>query len=537
MQVSCESCGARYQLDDSRFSGRGARITCPRCQHVFVVYREEDLAEDQDPQEAVTTEVASAVEYKVDDLDFRKVGIKAWKVKVKIGLVYDFSDYKTLAKYITDGRVTMADKISHDGKEWTEIGTIPDLAQYFIDVYIAEEQALNPQPEVDGVGEFDGDEPTDIFGLQQAEKAKAKAKKARRASKPAKKPATEGPGVDDELMKMAQNLSKDMATGDAEPASGPPRFVDPFEARQRKKRADEKQEATDLSDFTPLSSDEQSSGGRSKMLIIALFAVAAAASIYIVQVMQEDAAGPETAANQGARNRAGREAVQAANQAEAAEAAAAEAAAAEDASSAYGGFTTGDGSTNAPVQCDESQLVKTPNGELVCPLCIVEGNCGDSAGIQPAGQNGPEGPGQNSGTAEGAEANYEKAMALRGSFTDDVEQNQIPRQKALGFMDKAVDGDGANLSYRVSRAELLLFRDNAQYVCSTSGAEWRKGVADLKVANPERNPDAAYLYGIYFLLCANNKEQAAYYLEIGKESRQVGWGQRASEEIEILSSW
>ena len=58
------------------------------------------------------------------------------------------------------------------------IGTIPDLAQYFIDVYIAEEQALNPQPEVDGVGEFDGDEPTDIFGLQQAEKAKAKKAKA-----------------------------------------------------------------------------------------------------------------------------------------------------------------------------------------------------------------------------------------------------------------------------------------------------------------------------------------------------------------------
>ena len=77
-------------------------------------------------------------------LDFRRVGISAWKVRVKIGLVYDFSDIKTLRKYITDGRVTNEDVISHDGKEWTVLGDIPDLDAHFIDVY---RHALVDHPE------------------------------------------------------------------------------------------------------------------------------------------------------------------------------------------------------------------------------------------------------------------------------------------------------------------------------------------------------------------------------------------------------
>ena len=81
MQVSCESCGARYELDDSRFSGRGARcITCPRCQHVFVAYREDSGEGDSSEADSSEAETATATEqktYHVDDLDFRKVGIQA----------------------------------------------------------------------------------------------------------------------------------------------------------------------------------------------------------------------------------------------------------------------------------------------------------------------------------------------------------------------------------------------------------------------------------------------------------------------------
>jgi predicted Zn finger-like uncharacterized protein len=40
MIVSCPSCSTGYKLDESRITGRGVRITCPKCKHVFVVYKE-----------------------------------------------------------------------------------------------------------------------------------------------------------------------------------------------------------------------------------------------------------------------------------------------------------------------------------------------------------------------------------------------------------------------------------------------------------------------------------------------------------------
>ncbi|MFN7143265.1 MAG: zinc-ribbon domain-containing protein, partial [Myxococcota bacterium] len=38
MIVTCESCKSRYKLDDAKITGRGAKITCPKCKNVFVVY-------------------------------------------------------------------------------------------------------------------------------------------------------------------------------------------------------------------------------------------------------------------------------------------------------------------------------------------------------------------------------------------------------------------------------------------------------------------------------------------------------------------
>jgi cytochrome c-type biogenesis protein CcmH/NrfG len=97
----------------------------------------------------------------VHSLDFRRVGIASWKVKVKIGLVYDFSDYRTLRKYIQDGRVTPGDSISYDAAEtWVPIASIPDLEQYFIDTYV--KRQADTKPNGREAGEDDG--PTVIVG-------------------------------------------------------------------------------------------------------------------------------------------------------------------------------------------------------------------------------------------------------------------------------------------------------------------------------------------------------------------------------------
>ena len=180
MIVTCPECSARYKLDEAKVSARGAKITCPRCRHVFVVYREDDDTEEStnSPLDTVSPDGQGPKKQDASSLDFRKVGISSWKVRVKIGLVYDFSDIKTLRKYIQDGRVTADDVISHDGDTWVTIGDIPDLDSYFIEVYARceaerdQDDSVSPRERVD-----DEDSNVGIGGLggQLAEQALAQA--------------------------------------------------------------------------------------------------------------------------------------------------------------------------------------------------------------------------------------------------------------------------------------------------------------------------------------------------------------------------
>lgn len=180
MIVSCPQCQARYKLDPNKIAARGAKITCPRCRHVFVVYPEVsddgskglttlDRARPRDkagipdePTAPVHRVQKPRPKRSAEDLDFRKVGIASWKVRVKIGLVYDFSDIKTLRKYIQDGRVTPEDVISHNATDWATIGDIPDLDAYFVEVYDREEDALANGRKANA---FEEDTPTNVVGM------------------------------------------------------------------------------------------------------------------------------------------------------------------------------------------------------------------------------------------------------------------------------------------------------------------------------------------------------------------------------------
>lgn len=261
MIVTYEHCSARYKLDPSRITGRGVRITCPSCKHVFVVYRpggDEAAspasaaspaaapgpvtpAAPPSPPPTVSASfgsspspVASAApvaggafggrsaaavqpaapKLDLDTLDFSSVGIQAWKVKVRIGLVYDFSDYKTLARYIKDGRVGQDDQISHDGKTWTRLGDIADLQQHFLDVYIA----ARDRRETEASGSnFEEDDPTRIVGVESV---------SRSLGELGRSPPTA------ELEAAAR------AAADAPEEAAGPRFDDPFEkARARREKS------------------------------------------------------------------------------------------------------------------------------------------------------------------------------------------------------------------------------------------------------------------------------------------------------------
>lgn len=305
MVVTCDHCGSRYKLADHKITGRGAKITCPNCRHVFVVYRDAGSASGSsggrpsgssavasvpgraapapsggptlaavaipaggNVRERVEVPVVPSMrsestggssggstggfsvtfvegnaaveaeeELSADELDYSSVGISAWKVKVRIGLVYDFNDLGTLRKYIADGRVTNQDHLSHDGKTWVPIGEIPDLETHFIEVYKAARDAnmapaeaapaeVAPEHEFTDVpapNDFADDSPTNIVGMSALSSSVASGLLG-----DAPEPAN--------LAKRGRDPTPGSlpSTGDAE-AQGP-RFIDPFEQMRNEKR-------------------------------------------------------------------------------------------------------------------------------------------------------------------------------------------------------------------------------------------------------------------------------------------------------------
>lgn len=278
MIVSCPSCSTGYKLDEGRITGRGVRITCPKCKHVFVVYKDapaqsmpkptasasllSDPGEDEKPADpdGPTSMYAGAAQpppvaaaslappapppappagpVDVNTLDFRRVGIAAWKVKLRIGLVYDFNDFKTLSRYIAEGRVTAADRLSHDGKVWAEIGGLGDLESHFVRVYQEAEAAIAAASRAAAsvaVEEFQEDEPTNIMGMAGMDEAVAKNLAAPGpsplASFQSSTPARIVPGADAPSPPPATPAERAASRGEPEG----PRFVDPFEKRKSEK--------------------------------------------------------------------------------------------------------------------------------------------------------------------------------------------------------------------------------------------------------------------------------------------------------------
>ena len=87
---------------------------------------------DEPPQ--ITEERVDALD--ASSLNFQEVGIKKWQVKNAIGIVFDFSDYKTFAKSFKDGRISDNDGLSHNGVDWVPIKNIDNLEKYFCRVYL-----------------------------------------------------------------------------------------------------------------------------------------------------------------------------------------------------------------------------------------------------------------------------------------------------------------------------------------------------------------------------------------------------------------
>lgn len=310
MKVVCEHCSAEHELDQAEMTGRGVRITCPACSHVFVVYQQdveqavsvgemensdstngleldfeieldengelsmdldemlssmvlevdsgsesletetphpvskdvavEPVEEEQDDtdaknffndvaleretsssdkkvpkdvggvsnqstdtssnanatEELYTGDNAPITQEQVDALDvhalnFASVGIKSWKVKKSIGLMFEYSDYKTFQKSLQDGRISSDDQLSADGKTWVSMADISDYEQYFCKMYlefesqgVVEEVKVVKEKVIQHVGGTNELASALAAAQAEVEQANAPSTKARRQSRP-----------------------------------------------------------------------------------------------------------------------------------------------------------------------------------------------------------------------------------------------------------------------------------------------------------------------------------------------------------------
>ena len=62
-----------------------------------------------------------------DEVGFSAAGVNSVQVRVPWGMIYEFSDMRTLQSYMQTGKVAPDDHISLDGEHWVAIGPRTDL--------------------------------------------------------------------------------------------------------------------------------------------------------------------------------------------------------------------------------------------------------------------------------------------------------------------------------------------------------------------------------------------------------------------------
>ncbi len=230
MIVTCPACSARYKINANKITGRGAKITCPRCEHRFVVHRDSSQAPKRPTPESV------------DQLDFSTLGI-TWRVRHGLDVTWEFTQLSTLKGWLESGRVDTWDRVSYDNRDWESLSAISNIEAYFHEIWEkARRGEIETTPDVDPPSEFDEEEdesdaPTTIVGrgsdlaseIRKAVTAEKTPASSSRVSLPPS-PARPVPAHVDEALERdageqglgAEAFVTPQATSEDEPAGGAP---------------------------------------------------------------------------------------------------------------------------------------------------------------------------------------------------------------------------------------------------------------------------------------------------------------------------
>ncbi|MCK6512487.1 zinc-ribbon domain-containing protein [Myxococcota bacterium] len=113
MDVSCENCGAHYELDTSRFKGSSLRVQCSSCGHVFRVQK--NLSEISSPALPTLPDPS-----------------KKWVIRYKDGALSIVPDKATLQRWIVERRVSPDDHVSQDEIHWRTFAEIEEFQPFFL---------------------------------------------------------------------------------------------------------------------------------------------------------------------------------------------------------------------------------------------------------------------------------------------------------------------------------------------------------------------------------------------------------------------
>ena len=116
MDIKCERCGTEYEFDDNRVTEDGVTVKCSSCGHLFKVRKKSFVLTEPVPQDGPE---ADAVE-------------KNWMVRKPDGTMLSFKELTTLQKWIVERRVSRDDEISKSGETWKRLGSIAELASFFL---------------------------------------------------------------------------------------------------------------------------------------------------------------------------------------------------------------------------------------------------------------------------------------------------------------------------------------------------------------------------------------------------------------------
>ncbi len=233
MIVQCPSCKARYKINEAKIRGRGAKITCLKCSHKFVVLRSQDEIAPAMPAAAPSASRDDTGHEDIRHRDFRDIDV-TWKVRKGIGLTYEVHDLDTLLDYLEDEQVDPMDHLSYDSRNWDQIASIPDLAEHFRRVWddVASGR-INPNAPASGpIDEDEADAPTTIVRHGSSLREDIRRAVLESSQPPAEPRSAEPHGIDDELEAPApalhpRNPQANHPLGHREPAPAPrERFTD-----------------------------------------------------------------------------------------------------------------------------------------------------------------------------------------------------------------------------------------------------------------------------------------------------------------------